>query len=56
MPVNKSIFGNPYYHLLADHSPPHFHAKYGSEEVEIDIRSGAVLGKMNPRALGLVQE
>ena len=40
-----------------EHNPPHFHARYGSYKVSIDIRSLSVLeGKFPPRALGLVVE
>jgi hypothetical protein len=40
-----------------DHAPPHFHARYGSAKVEIDIQTLSVLaGKLPPRALGLVIE
>jgi hypothetical protein len=40
-----------------DHSPPHFHARYGSEQAIIDIRTLQVLGGgLNPRVLGLVIE
>jgi Domain of unknown function (DUF4160) len=40
-----------------DHSPPHFHAKYGEFEAVIAIDTGEVVeGRLPPRALGLVQE
>jgi hypothetical protein len=39
-----------------DHAPPHFHGKYGDEEVVIEIETGAVTGTMSRRALALVQE
>jgi hypothetical protein len=40
-----------------EHNPPHFHAKYGSQKVVIDIGSLSVLeGKLPPRALGMVVE
>lgn len=40
-----------------DHNPPHFHARYGSQAVTIEIHSLRVLdGRMPPRALGLVME
>lgn len=42
--------------LWREHRPPHFHAKYGDEEVTVEIESGHVNGNMSPRALGLVQE
>ncbi len=40
-----------------ERNPPHFHAKYGSHKVVIDIRSLSVLeGKLPARALGMVVE
>ena len=39
-----------------DHNPPHFHAKYGGQEAEIEIETGRVFGHLPPRVLGLVQE
>ena len=40
-----------------DHSPPHFHARYGEAKAEIEIQTFTVLaGKLPPRALGLVIE
>ncbi len=40
-----------------DHAPPHFHARYGGEEVVIQINPVGVLrGKIPPRALSLVIE
>jgi len=39
-----------------EHNPPHFHAKYGDDEVIVEIESGAVNGEMPKRALALVQE
>ncbi len=39
-----------------DHPPPHFHARYGEEEVAIEISTGAVTGSMNRRALALLEE
>ena len=40
-----------------DHSPPHFHAEHGDDEVSIDIRTGQMrVGHLPPRALRLVQE
>ena len=37
-----------------EHNPPHFHARYGDEEVTINIQSGIVEGKMSKRALKMV--
>ena len=40
-----------------DHNPPHFHARYGKDNVVIEISSLRVLeGQFPPRALGLVVE
>ncbi|MBL8526428.1 MAG: DUF4160 domain-containing protein [Burkholderiales bacterium] len=40
-----------------DHSPPHFHAKYGGEQASIRIDNGQILeGGLGPRALRLVEE
>ncbi len=40
-----------------EHNPPHFHARYGSYKVEIEISSLSVLaGHFPPRALGLLIE
>jgi phosphomannomutase len=40
-----------------DHNPPHFHARYGRDNVVIEITSLRVLeGQFPPRALGLVVE
>lgn len=43
--------------FFADHNPPHFHARYGSEKVAIEINTLRILeGHLAPRALGLVIE
>jgi hypothetical protein len=40
-----------------DHAPPHFHARYGNENVAIEIATLTVIaGNLTPRALGLVME
>lgn len=40
-----------------DHSPPHFHAKYGEDEASVLIESGEILdGNLSKRALRLVEE
>lgn len=39
-----------------DHSPPHFHAKYGEYQISIQIQSGIIEGKFPKRALKLVLE
>jgi len=43
--------------FFGDHNPPHFHARYGKDNVAIEISSLRVLeGQISPRALGLVVE
>ena len=40
-----------------DHSPPHFHAKYGDQEASILIEDGTILeGSLRSRAARLVEE
>lgn len=40
-----------------EHNPPHFHAKYGGDEIVIEIETGKIIGgSMSKRALILVQE
>lgn len=41
--------------FYADHAPPHFHAVYQGEQVEVDINTlEIVAGHMRRRALALV--
>ena len=42
--------------LYNDHSPPHFHAKYGEYMISIEILSGVVSGKFPKWALKAVLE
>lgn len=40
-----------------DHNPPHFHAKYGAEKAEIEIRTlGLLTGRLPPKAHALLIE
>ncbi len=40
-----------------DHSPPHFHAKYGGDQASIRIDNGDVLeGKLGTRVMRLIDE
>ena len=40
-----------------EHNPPHFHASYGGQEVQIDIKRMTVLkGELPPRQLRQVLE
>ncbi len=56
MPVISRFFGVVIAMYWRDHAPPHFHAKYGDQEVTIDIETGAVTGVMSKRALAMVEE
>ncbi len=40
-----------------DHSPPHFHAKYGEEQASLRIDNGEILeGALGARVFRLVEE
>ena len=55
MPTISSFLGIVIRMYFRDHAPPHFHAIYGNEEIEVDIGSFKILkGTMGRRALGLV--
>ena len=54
MPTISEFFGIFIYLRFLDHNPPHFHAKYGDQEVTIDIVNGSIRGEMSERALRLV--
>lgn len=56
MPIISSFYGIIIFIFWRDHAPPHFHAKYGDDEVVIEIESGKVTGKMPRRALIMVQQ
>ena len=56
MPTISEFFGIYIFIRFLDHNPPHFHAKYGNQEVTIDIANGTVRGEMSERALRLVLE
>jgi hypothetical protein len=57
VPEISRFFGIVIAMFYNDHSPPHFHARYGSEKAIISIESLTVLeGELSPRALGLVTE
>jgi len=56
MPVISRFFGVVIAMYWRDHAPPHFHAKYGDDEVTIDIQTGEVTGTMSKRALAMVDE
>ncbi|HLD70025.1 MAG TPA: DUF4160 domain-containing protein [Candidatus Omnitrophota bacterium] len=56
MPIISQFYGISIYMFWREHEPAHFHAKYGEDEIVVEIKTGKVLGKMTPRALALVQE
>ncbi len=57
MPEISRFFGIVIRMFYDDHSPPHFHARYGQHQAVIGVPGLAVLkGSLPPRALGLVME
>lgn len=57
MPEICRFFGIIIAMYYNDHSPPHFHARYGNRKAAIDIETlGIIEGDLSPRALGLVAE
>jgi Domain of unknown function (DUF4160) len=56
MPIISRFFGILIFMFWREHEPPHFHAKYGDEEVVVEIENGKVSGTISKRALGLIQD
>ena len=56
MPVISRFFGIVVYMYWKDHAPPHFHAKYGDDEIVVGVRTGKVSGNMSSRAIKMIQE
>jgi hypothetical protein len=57
MPTISEFFGILILMYYSDHAPPHFHARYGDDEVLIQILPlGVLRGRLMPRALSLVME
>ncbi|HLR38253.1 MAG TPA: DUF4160 domain-containing protein [Chitinophagaceae bacterium] len=57
MPQLTSFYGIVIYLYFFDHNPPHFHARYGNEEVVISILDLTELyGHIPKRAFSLVIE
>ena len=57
MPEISRFFGIIISMYYNDHSPPHFHVRYGQQKAIIVIQSLSVLeGQLSPRVLGLVIE
>jgi hypothetical protein len=57
MPEISRFFGIVIRMYFLDHAPPHFHAKYGGAEAQVQIQPvGLLSGSLPPRALALVVE
>ena len=57
MPTISRFFGIVIRMYHDDHSPPHFHARYGEFKAQIEIASLVVMrGRLPQRALSLVRE
>ena len=57
MPEISRFYGIIIRMFYNDHTPPHFHAEYGDDEVLVNINTLAVFhGHLSARALGLVIE
>ncbi|PIQ95565.1 MAG: transcriptional regulator [Nitrospinae bacterium CG11_big_fil_rev_8_21_14_0_20_56_8] len=57
MPEISRFFGIIIAMYFDDHSPPHFHIRFGHQKAIFDIEKMALLeGELSPRALGLVTE
>ena len=54
MPIISRFYGIIIMMYWRDHSPPHFHARYGEYEIEMDIRGGKWRGTMPRRELTLI--
>jgi hypothetical protein len=56
MPIISRFLGIIVAMYWDDHTPPHFHAKYGDYEVTVNISTGVVEGRFPRRALRHVLE
>ncbi|MBU1626670.1 DUF4160 domain-containing protein [bacterium] len=56
MPIISQFFGIIIAMYWNDHSPPHFHAKYGEQEIIVEIESMKITGNMSKRAYNMVVE
>ena len=55
MPEISQFFGIIITMNYADHSPPHFHVRYGEQKALVSILTLTLLaGTLSPRAFGLV--
>ena len=56
MPQISRFFGIVIAMYHDDHQPPHFHARYAGEEIQVAISDGRVTGEFPRRAQALVLE
>ncbi len=56
MPIISKFFGITVYMFWKEHAPPHFHTKYGDDEMIVEIESGKTTGSMSKRAIRMIQE
>lgn len=56
MPIVSQFLGIVIAMFWNDHSPPHFHAKYGEYQITVNILTGVIEGKFPKRALRHVLE
>jgi hypothetical protein len=56
MPQISRFFGIVIAMYHDDHQPPHFHARYAGNEIQVGIADGRVIGKFPARARALVLE
>ena len=56
MPIISRFFGIVIFMFWRDHAPPHFHAKYGDDEIIVEIESGAITGTMSKRAISMIHD
>jgi hypothetical protein len=47
VPVISRFYGIIIFMNYNEHEPPHFHARYGEQEVIVGITSGIVTGQMS---------
>ena len=53
MPEISRFLGIVIAMFYRDHTPPHFHARYGDYEITVEVESGIVNGTFPPRALAM---
>lgn len=56
MPIISRFYGIIVMMYWRDHNPPHFHARYGDFEAEINIRNGTMHGQLPRRAGAMIQD